>query len=88
MAATSEQQVWTKFEDARPLILGALLDAVAHGLRQLPTVHLDRLRRMADFARWSTARETAIWPKGTSWSAYCGNRDLGSQGGPVRAAGR
>jgi hypothetical protein len=44
----SEQQVWTKFEDARPLILGALLDAVAHGLRQLPTVHLDRLRRMAD----------------------------------------
>ena len=31
--------------------------------------------RMADFALWVTACETAIWPAGTFWSAYCGNRD-------------
>jgi hypothetical protein len=30
---------------------------------------------MADFALWATACETAIWPAGTVWSAYCGNRD-------------
>ena len=31
--------------------------------------------RMADFARWSTACETAIWPAGTFWTAYSSNRD-------------
>ena len=30
---------------------------------------------MADFALWATACETALWPVGTFWSAYCGNRD-------------
>jgi hypothetical protein len=71
----SEQELWAQFETERAAILGALLDAVAHGLRQLPNVHLDRLPRMADFARWSTACETAIWSTGTFWAAYCGNRD-------------
>jgi hypothetical protein len=70
-----EQELLAEFESKRALILGALLDAVAHGLRQLPSVRLDRLPRMADFARWSTACETAIWPAGTFWTAYSGNRD-------------
>jgi hypothetical protein len=70
-----EQELLAEFESQRALILGALLDAVAHGLRQLPSVRLDRLPRMADFARWSTACETAIWPAGTFWTAYCSNRD-------------
>jgi hypothetical protein len=70
-----EQELLAEFESKRALILGALLDAVAHGLRQLPRVRLDRLPRMADFARWSTACETAIWPAGTFWAAYCSNRD-------------
>jgi hypothetical protein len=30
---------------------------------------------MADFTLWASACETAIWPSGTFWSAYCGNRD-------------
>jgi len=30
---------------------------------------------MADFALWATACETALWPPGTFWGAYCGNRD-------------
>jgi hypothetical protein len=70
-----EQEIWAEFERELPGILGALLDAVAHGLRQLPNVHLDRLPRMADFARWAAACETVLWPAGTFLTAYCGNRD-------------
>jgi hypothetical protein len=35
---------------------------------------------MADFALWATACETALWPAGTFWSAYCGNRDEAVEG--------
>jgi hypothetical protein len=54
--------------------LGALLDAVVHGLRELPHVRLDRLPRMADFAIWATACETALWPGGVFAHAYEANR--------------
>lgn len=70
-----EQELWAAFELARPGIVGALLDAVAKGLAELPRTKLDKLPRMADFALWVTACETALWPSGTFWSAYCGNRD-------------
>jgi hypothetical protein len=66
--------LWREFENARPRILGALLDAVAHGLRVLDRVQLDRLPRMADFALWATACETAFWPAGTFARAYAANR--------------
>jgi hypothetical protein len=65
-----EKDIWSEFEHERPRIFGALLDAVAHGLRQLPHVHLGRLPRMADFAHWATACETALWPAGTFMAAY------------------
>jgi hypothetical protein len=70
-----EAELWAIFEQELPRILGALLDAVAHGLRQLPDVHLDRPPRMADFARWITACQTAFWPAGTFMAAYDSNRD-------------
>jgi hypothetical protein len=70
----SEKQLWRDFEVARPRILGSLLDAVAHGLRKLPTVQLTQLPRMADFALWATACETAFWPAGTFARAYRANR--------------
>ena len=70
----SEAELWREFEVARPRILGALLDAVAHGLRERPRVRLDRLPRMADFAIWATACETALWPAGTFARAYEANR--------------
>jgi len=47
-----EAQFWRKFEDARPRILGSLLDAATAGLRNLPNVRLDQMPRMADFAIW------------------------------------
>jgi hypothetical protein len=70
----AESELWRQFENARPRILGALLDAVAHGLRVLDRVQLDRLPRMADFALWATACETAFWPAGTFARAYAANR--------------
>jgi hypothetical protein len=69
-----ESELWREFEAARPRILGALLDATAHGLRALSSVRLDRLPRMADFALWATACETALWPAGTFTRAYARNR--------------
>ncbi len=75
-----EQELWAAFEAERPRILGALLDAVAKGLAMLPQTRLDKLPRMADFALWATACETALWAPGTFWSAYCGNRDEAVEG--------
>src|SRR5690606_521847 len=47
---------------------------------------------MADFALWATACEAALWPAGTFWSAYCGNRDEAVEGvieaDPIAAAVR
>ena len=66
--------MWREFEIARPRILGALLDAVAHGLRTMSRVHLKALPRMADFALWAAACETALWAAGTFARAYAANR--------------
>jgi hypothetical protein len=69
-----EHALWQEFELARPHILSALLDAAAHGLRMLPRVHLKWLPRMADFALWTTACESAFRPAGTLAAAYASNR--------------
>jgi hypothetical protein len=63
------------FDKERPRILGALLDAVAYGLKRLPHVRLKRLPRMADFAVWIAACEPALWEAGTFADAYQSNRD-------------
>jgi hypothetical protein len=87
-----ETELWAAFETNRPRILGALLDAVVEGIKRLPDTRLPELPRMADFAVWATACETAIWPAGTFWSAYCRNRDEAVEGvidaDPVAAAVR
>ena len=76
----SEEELWAAFETARPRILGALLDGVVKGLAMLPQTKLEKLPRMADFARWATACETAAWPAGTFEAAYCGNRKAAVDG--------
>jgi hypothetical protein len=73
-ARRPEKEIWQQFELAQPRILGALLEAASHGLRMLPEVRLQRLPRMADFALWATACETAFWPAGTFLRAYEANR--------------
>jgi hypothetical protein len=76
----SETELWREFELARPAILGALLDASAHGLRAVGSVPLGRLPRMADFALWATACETGLWPAGTFTRAYAANRKAAIEG--------
>jgi hypothetical protein len=51
----TEAAVWLDVETDSPRIMGAILDAVAGGLRHLPTVQLLKLPRMADFAMWGEA---------------------------------
>jgi hypothetical protein len=87
-----EQALWREFEAARPRILGALLDAATHGLRELPRVRFEKLSRMADFALWAMACETALWPASTFARAYGANRSAAIAGvidaDPVAAAVR
>lgn len=83
-----EAQMMTAFEAARPRIMGSLLDAVSVAIRDLPTVQLPCLPRMADFALWVTAAETGLgWSRGTFLAAYQGNRasanDLALESSPV-----
>jgi hypothetical protein len=71
----TERQFWTEFEQARPAILGALLDAVSAALARVDTITLDAMPRMADFAVWVTAAEPALgWAPGAFLTAYRGNQ--------------
>jgi hypothetical protein len=70
-----EKELWPEFEALRPRILGALCDAVSCALRNFENTKLDRLPRMADFARWVTAAEPALpWGCGEFMEAYVSNR--------------
>ena len=64
-----EPELWAQFESARPEILGALLTGLSEGLRRLPTIRVN-LPRMATFAKFVTACETAFWPEGAFLAAY------------------
>jgi hypothetical protein len=55
-----ERRFWREYFERRPWILGALLDAAATGLRNLPEVRLDEPPRLADFALWISACESAL----------------------------
>ena len=70
----SEDEIWASFHAAHASILGALLDAVATGLRRFPTMARPKdLPRMADFAHWAIACESALWPQHTFINAYNAN---------------
>jgi len=68
------------FEEARPLILGGLLNGVCGAIRNLPQVKLKRLPRMADFAKWATAAESGLgFDTGSFMAAYNRNRNAASE---------
>lgn len=70
-----EAELWKDFERTRPALLGKLLDAASGALKTLPSLRLERMPRMADFALWATAAEDALgWERGSFMSAYEGNR--------------
>ena len=70
-----DELFWPLFRHDYPRILGALLDAVAGALRELPSVELAELPRMADFALFAEAVGRSLgWPAGTVLSDYNENR--------------
>ena len=89
--AQPEKRFWREFEQERPAILGAILDAVSTALRNEATVTLDEHPRMADFAEWIVAAEPALpWEAGAFLTAYTATRqdanDLTLEASPVAQA--
>ncbi len=68
-----EKEIIERFGEEQPAILGALFDGMSEGIRRLPTVQLEQPPRMADFALWGTACETAYWSTGSFMDAYARN---------------
>lgn len=65
-----EETFWAEFENDRPQILGALLDAASVALASWKTTHVEGLR-MADFARWAAAGAPAFgWTQEALLDAY------------------
>jgi hypothetical protein len=70
-----ESELWEAFAAVHPRILGAVLDAVSRALGNLAAVRRDNLPRMADFARWAIAAESAQDQlESTFLNTYAGNR--------------
>jgi hypothetical protein len=86
----TESELWAAYDDAKPAILGSLLDALAEGLRQLPNTKVKGGHRMADALQWAVACGSALWPAGAVEEAWSRNRgDLEGQmlaGDPVAGA--
>jgi hypothetical protein len=72
-ARKDEADFFEDVEKARPTILGALCAGVSEGLRRERQLKLAGLPRMAAFAKWGAACETAFWPEGTFMRAYRAN---------------
>jgi hypothetical protein len=68
-----KEDLLAAFELERAQILGALLDAVAQGIVNLPMTN-GHWPRMADFAKWATACEPAFTKRGSFNAAYERNR--------------
>jgi hypothetical protein len=75
-----ERELWQRFDEAAPRILGGLLDAVATALRRLDEVELEQRPRMLDFTRWVEAASPALgWTPGKFLNAYVENRRAAAQ---------
>lgn len=71
-----EADIWHDFEAAAPGILALLLDGLSMALKRLPGLKLDRLPRMADFARLACAAAPAFgWTEAEMLAAIEGNRE-------------
>jgi len=71
----TEDELEAAFEEAKPRILGRLLDIMAYGIGRLPETKLSTISRMADFETWITACEPAFTTPGTFKRVYMANRD-------------
>jgi hypothetical protein len=69
----TEEEFKQRFRRAHADILGALCSALAHGIKAEKTLKLSALPRMANFYKWATACEGALWPAGTFAAAFEAN---------------
>jgi len=88
-----EASFWPAFEQVRPRVIGALLDAVSCALARAQHVDAPVGLRMADFAAWAMAAEPALGiGDGAFLAAYETNRatahDLALEASPVGMAVR
>ncbi|MEZ4492230.1 MAG: hypothetical protein R3C29_02805 [Dehalococcoidia bacterium] len=75
-----ESQLWRSFEEARPRILGAMLDLMADVLKIRSEIDVRRAPRMADFARTGAAVAKVLgFPDGHFEQLYGSNRRLSAQ---------
>ncbi|WP_108820130.1 DUF6371 domain-containing protein [Pseudovibrio sp. Alg231-02] len=86
-----EELFWQEWEQLKPRMLGALLDALSAAIRNIESVHLDRHPRMADFARLMVAASSGLgWEEGEFLEAYESNRrgtaEAVFEGDPVAVA--
>jgi hypothetical protein len=85
-ARADETDLWQRYHEIRPAVLGALCDAVSMALRRREGVILPRRPRMADACTWATAAEKALgWPDGRTLAAWVGARAQAS--GPCLRGG-
>jgi hypothetical protein len=76
----AEDEFWSSFQTDYPRIMGGVLDAVVGGLRELPSVTLPELPRMADFAKWGEAVGRGLgWASETFLSTYCASRRIATE---------
>jgi hypothetical protein len=71
----TESELWSSFQFDYPRIMGSILDTIAAAMRVLPSLELDEVPRMADFAYWGEAVGKALgWPEQSFRSAYARSR--------------
>lgn len=59
-----EQDLWHAFNIAQPKILGGIFDIIVKAMENYPTVKIDKLPRLADFAKWGYAIAEALGKSG------------------------
>lgn len=87
----TDTELWSSFEAELPSIFGGVLDTLVQAMKIYPTVVLDTLPRMADFARWGSAIAQALgYTSEQFFNAYADNinaqNDEVLEGTPVATA--
>lgn len=69
-----EKDIWSEFDEDLPSILGGIFDVLVKALNIYPTVQIESLPRMADFAVWGCAIAEAMnYPKESFLASYLSN---------------